>query len=272
MKVEQSKPLTVSRDGATAWLMLNRPDKRNAINDDMLGCFADAMRHACADDEIRTIVLGGNGAGFSAGRDRKDVGAGDAQHVRLEDESLDKTVDLFTDALIMLLECPKPTIAAVHGFALGGGQAMTLACDFVVAESGAKFGNVEITYGFPAALNAVLLGRYLGRRVALEIALSGSLYTAKQFHGLGLVNRLAERGTLQRSTRDFVAMLNDRAPWAVRRTKALMRMSEDAPLPVGMFLGGQLNQLLRLNSVSSNPYGNSASALQQLRKAMKQNT
>lgn len=247
----------VARDEATCVLTLNRPAKKNALNDALLHEFAAAVGEAARDETVRTIVVTGAGECFSSGRDTKDVGADTGATVKLEDRSLDRTVDVFTEALRLLIESPKPTVAAVRGYALGGGQAMTLACDFVVAERGARFGNVEIAYGFPAAMNAVLLGRHIGRRLALEIALTGEVYDAQRYQALGLVNRLAEPGELQRETRTFVEVLNARAPWAVRRTKELMRSAEDAPLASGLFLGGQLNQLLRLNSVASPPYQDS---------------
>jgi enoyl-CoA hydratase/carnithine racemase len=243
-----NEPLIKVHDGATAWLTLNRPDKRNAMNDAMLRALLDALREAIANEAIRSIVVTGAGECFSAGRDLKDAGAGATNAVHLEDSSLDTTVELFTDVLCLLLESPKPTIAAVRGFAMGGGQAMTLACDFVVAESTARFGNVEIAYGFPAAMNAVLLGRHLGRRIALEIALTGTLRSAVDYQALGLVNQLCQPGSLEAATRSFVGVLNERAPWAIRRTKALMRAAEDAPLRSAMEMGNQLNQLLRLNN------------------------
>ena len=156
-------------------------------------------------------------------------------------------VDIFLETLSMLIESPKPTIASVHGMALGGGQALSLACDFVVAERGAKFGNVEMAYGFPAAMNIVLLTRHVGRRVGLEIAMTGDLYSAEQYSDFGLVNRLAEPGTLEAVTRDFVSTLTGRAPWAIQRTKSTYRLAEDMALHGALNVGNQLNQLMRLN-------------------------
>ncbi len=243
-----------AREGATAKLTLNRPAKRNAMSDALLHEFVGLLEEAIADDAVRSILVTGAGACFTSGRDRRDVGTSESARVALEDASLEGTVDLFTDALRRLIDAPKPTIAAVRGFAFGGGQAMTLACDFLVAERDARFCNVEVSYGFPAALNAVLLSRHLGRRRALEIAMKGDVYTAEQWHAFGLVNVLAEPGGLDAAAAAFANGLNERAPWALRRTKALMRAAEDAPLDVGMTMGGQLNQLLRLNAERSSLY------------------
>lgn len=239
---------------ATATLVLNRPAKRNAMSDELLNVFVENLERAIADEEVRTIVIAGAGDCFSAGRDRKDVGTAGSPPVALEDFTLDRTVDLFTNALLRLMSSPKPTVAAVHGFAFGGGQAMSLACDFLVAERHARFGNVEISYGFPAALNSVLLARHLGRRRAMEIAMIGEIYTAEDWNGFGLVNRLAQPGELDAATAAFVQLLNLRAPWAVQRTKALIRSAEEVSLEAGMTMGGQLNQLLRLNAQHSDLY------------------
>ncbi len=247
------------REGATAKLVLNNPKKKNALSDEMLVALNVGLDRALADETVRTIVISGAGDCFSAGRDRKDVGTPGSHRVSLKDGSLDANVELFTDTLRRLINAPKPTIAAVRGFAFGGGQAISLACDFLIAERNARFGNVEIAYGFPAALNAVLLMRQLGRRRALEIAMTGEIHGAEAWHAWGLVNRLAEPGKLDDATAAFAEVLNANASWAVRRTKSLMLACEDVPLAEGMTLGGQLNQLLRLEAERSGLYKDAAS-------------
>ncbi len=194
--------LLVSVESRTAWITLNRPEKRNAMNDTTLIALIATLRSTIADDKVRSIVLTGAGDCFSAGRDLKNLkhlkqpGADGPASVRLEDESLSSTVDLLADAVRVLLASPKPTIAAVRGFAFGGGQTLSLASDFIVAESDARFANVEIANGYPAALNTVLLRRHLGPRMALEIALTGTPRTAVEYRELGLVNRVCEPGAL----------------------------------------------------------------------------
>ncbi len=233
----------VTRQDRAAELTLNRPEKKNAMNDALLEAFVQAVRSANADDGVRAIVIRGAGDCFTSGRDASEF----EQPALMQDMSVDAAVDIFLEALSLLIESPKPTVAAIHGMALGGGQAMSLACDFVVAERGARFGNVEMAYGFPAAMNIALLTRQIGRRRGLEIAMTGDLYTAEQYHDFGLVNRLAEPGGLAEATAAFVGTLTDRAPWAVRRTKTTYRLAEDMALHGALSFGNQLNQLLRLN-------------------------
>ena len=195
------------------------------------------------DDDVRAIVIKGAGSCFTSGRDTSQF----ERAAVLQDMSVDAAVDIFLETLSMLIESPKPTIAAVHGMALGGGQAMSLACDFVVAERDARFGNVEMAYGFPAAMNIALLTRHIGRRRGLEIAMTGDLYSAEQYHTFGLINRLAEPDGLAEATAAFVKTLTDRMPWAIKRTKSTYRLAEDMALHGALNFGNQLNQLLRLN-------------------------
>lgn len=259
-------PVLVTRDGHTARIVLNRPDKKNALNDALLQELLAALRTAVAQDDVHSIVLSGQGDCFSSGRDIKEFG-GD---VALEDASLDHATEVFTQTLSLLIEAPKPTVAAVRGFALGGGQALTLACDFVVAERDARFGNVEMAYGFPAAMNIVLLSQHLGRRLGLEIAMSGELYTAERYRELGLINRLADPGDLDRVTGEFVAMLNRRAPWAVRRTKETFRTVEHMATEGRLHVGNQLNQLLRLASQTRVVHSQDRDVKAALKTAMQQ--
>jgi len=237
-------PVLADQEGHVAILTLNRPAKKNAMSDTMLEQLIDSIQSANRDDTVRAIVITGSGNCFSAGRDISQFD----QKAILQDMSVDRTVDIFLKTLTLLLESPKPTIAAIHGVALGGGQAVSLACDFVVAEAGTKFGNVEMAYGFPAAMNIALLTRQVGRRIGLEIAMTGDLYTAEQYHGYGLVNRLAAAGTLMETTLGFVSTLTERAPWAIQRTKSTYRLAEDMALHGSLNFGNQLNQLLMLNS------------------------
>lgn len=234
----------VARMGATLKLTLNRPAKKNALSNQLLADLNASVDAAIAEPAIKSIVIAGAGPCFSAGRDTKEF----TSAAMLQDQSLDRGQAGFMRLLQTLMDAPKPTIAAVHGFALGGGQAISLACDFVLAERDAVFGNVEMAYGFPAAMNTVLLARHLGRRLGLEIAMTGARYTAQRFYEMGLVNRLAEPGKLEPAIVEFAATLNALEPWSVARTKATYRIAEDQTPQSALHTGNQLNQLLMLQS------------------------
>ena len=116
----------------------------------------------------------------------------------------------------------------------------------LVSKAGAtaRFGTIEMTMGFPAAMNIALLTRHLRRRVALEIAMTGQFYTAERYHALGWINRLAEPGLLSQSVDEFLALLNSLEPWAVARTKQAFRMAEQSTDPVAVHLADELDMLL----------------------------
>jgi enoyl-CoA hydratase/carnithine racemase len=231
------------RKDRISFLTLNRPRKKNAMSNDLLDQLIAELNSAIADEEVNVIVLRGAGDCFTSGRDISQF----QDDSILQDGSIDETVDIFLHALSLLVESPKPTIASIHGLAIGGGQAMSLACDFVVAERGAKFGNIEMAYGFPAAMNIAFLTRHIGRRRGLEIAISGNMYSAEEYERFGLVNRLADLGELEQATLEFASMLASREHWAVRRTKSHYRSSEDMTFSGALTFGNQLNQLLRMN-------------------------
>ncbi|MBK36203.1 MAG: hypothetical protein CME26_11840 [Gemmatimonadetes bacterium] len=241
-----SGPVLVSQQAETAIITLNRPEKRNAVNDEMLLTMIDALNAAIADDDVHSILLSGRGDYFSAGRDIKTRRKDEVGSSPSEDESTNQPVSHksgpFLRALSLLLDCQKPTVAVVQGFALGGGQALTLACDFLVAERGARFGCVEMAYGFPAGMNIALLTRHLGRRLALEIAMTGELYSAERYWEIGLVNRLAQPGELDTTVSSFVEVLNKLEPWAVQRTKNTLRMAIASGDTTAMYIGDELNQ------------------------------
>ena len=262
---DQTEPLVIiTREDHAAIMTLNRPSKKNAMSDALLEELIAAITAANRDDDVRAIVIKGAGSCFTSGRDTSQF----EEVALLQDMSVDAAVDIFLETLSMLIESPKPTIAAIHGMALGGGQAMALACDFVVAERDARFGNVEMVYGFPAAMNIALLTRQIGRRRGLEIAMTGDLYSAEKYHEYGLVNRLAQPGTLAETTTGFVKTLTDRMPWAIKRTKSTYRLAEDMAMHGALNFGNQLNQLLRLNGQLSPVHSHDSEAKRGLKSGI----
>ena len=253
MSVEDN-PIVTRKSGHTLHLIMNRPAKKNAISNAMLDALDDALIGAQRDDDVRTVVLTGAGPVFSSGRDIKEF----TRASGLKDGSLDAGQAAFASVITRFSDMPKPTVAAVRGYAFGGAQALSLACDFVVAEHSAQFGNVEMAFGFPASMNTVLLARHVGRRMGLEIAMTGEPYTAQRYHQLGLVNRLAPDGELDEVVKTFVDLLNSRAPWAVARTKSTFRAAEEMTMRGAIHTGTQLNQLLMLSSQTSSVHSGSS--------------
>jgi cyclohexa-1,5-dienecarbonyl-CoA hydratase len=206
-------PLRIAREGAVARLSLACPPL-NVLDRSLNRALAEAVRAHGADPEVAAIVLdGGASRGFSAGVEVADHVPGRVEGM-LED---------FHGAIRALWDVDCPTLAAVHGFALGGGLELAIACDFVVAEETARLGFPEIALGcYPPAAAAMLPAR-VGWASACELALMGEPLTPRRAHERGLVNRVCRAGTLERATRQFLAPLLEKSPAVLREAKRALR-------------------------------------------------
>jgi enoyl-CoA hydratase len=166
--------------GAVGLITLNRPDVLNALNHalmDQLGAVLDKWQD---DDAVRVLVICGSDRAFAAGADIKEMDAKSAAEM---------TADPHLSRWDLVGRFPKPTIAAVSGFALGGGCELALACDMIVASETAQFGQPEILIGvIPGAGGTVRLAKALGKAKAMELCLTGRRFTAREALELGLVN------------------------------------------------------------------------------------
>ncbi|MEH6360125.1 MAG: enoyl-CoA hydratase [Amylibacter sp.] len=175
--------LIVEIEDHVALVQFNRPDVMNALNAELLGELGQAMTDLDADPKVRAIVLTGNDKAFAAGADIKEMA----------DNSF---VDMFknnflTDDMERFLRCRKPIIAAVSGYALGGGCELAMMCDFILCSETAKFGQPEINLGVMAGLGGTQrLTRIVGKSKAMEMNLTGRLMDAEEAERSGLVSRI----------------------------------------------------------------------------------
>jgi len=156
--------LTTTED-STHVITLNRPDKRNALNDELIAALKDALREAAADETIRAIVIRGAGKDFCSGADlsalQKIASASFEENVE-DARSLAELFELIRNVRV-------PVIAAVHGRALAGGCGLATACDLVIATNTARFGYPEVKIGFVPAMVAAILRRNLGEKKSFEL-------------------------------------------------------------------------------------------------------
>jgi enoyl-CoA hydratase len=184
-----SELVLTERDGAIAVVLLNRPDALNALSDELMEQLVDTLTELDRDDEVRCIVLGGNDKAFAAGA---DIGA----MVNWSYMDVYKT-DYITRNWEALKRTRKPVIAAVAGFALGGGCEIALACDIVVAADTAKFGQPEIKLGaMPGAGGSQRLPRAVGKAKAMDMILTARMMDAQEAERAGLVSRVVPAGKL----------------------------------------------------------------------------
>jgi enoyl-CoA hydratase len=207
-------PVQLSREGRVAILVMDRPEARNAMNMEMTRQLDAAYDELTGDDDTWVVVLTGAGdRAFCAGQDLKEVG-------------LARPPRPNGFGGITQREFPKPLIAAVNGFALGGGFEICLACDLVVAEEHATFGFPEVKRGiFAGAGGLVRIGKRLSMAQALELAMTGEPMSAQRAYELGLVNRVVPSGGSVRAAVQLANVICEAAPLSVRLSKRMIRTS-----------------------------------------------
>jgi enoyl-CoA hydratase/carnithine racemase len=203
--------LLVERDGAVATLTINRPKVLNALNTPTLQEIERALV-ACRDDEaVRVVVFTGSGEkAFIAGADINELSVqtpvGGREHARRGQRVFD-----------LIEQLGKPVIAAINGFALGGGCELAMACTIRIAADTARLGQPEINLGIiPGFAGTQRLARLVGRGRALELLLTGDHVTAQEAHRIGLVNRVVPAADLMNEARALASALAARAPVALR--------------------------------------------------------
>jgi methylglutaconyl-CoA hydratase len=195
-------------------LTLNRPDKRNALNVELLEQLCAAISAAESDASQRVLVLRGAGAVFCSGLDLAEAAQPERAH--LSAEAVGKALRAVATTRLV-------TIAAVQGAAIAGGAGLMSACDLAVATRDAKFGYPEIRRGLVPALIMTFLRRQLRERDAREILLLGKLFDASHAHAIGLINRVvADEPALETEVRTIVSSLLQGAPQALSETKKLL--------------------------------------------------
>lgn len=204
-----------------AELRLNRPEKLNAINGGMLSELATALTKAESDDAVRVIVIAGNGRAFSAGFDL-DLGAppdgvSKAEFLRAE---LRRDYDL----IMRFWDCPKPTIASVHGYCLGSSMEIAAVCDMTIAASDCRFGAPEVCYG--SGIVCLVLPWIVGIKKAKEMLLTGANdFDTNYALGCGLINRVAAPADLKGETDRLARQVAMNDQLAVQLTKRAINAS-----------------------------------------------
>jgi enoyl-CoA hydratase len=208
---DETRTVLLSReDDGLAIITLNRPDKLNALNADTIRQLDAIVREVRDDDAIRAVILTGSGEkAFVAGADIAELskmGPMDGVQVSREGQ----------ETFRMLERLPKPVIAAVNGFALGGGLELAMACHIRVASSKAKFGLPEVKLGIiPGYGGTIRLPRLVGRGRAIELMLTGDMIDAAEAYRIGLVNRVEEPDALLDAARAMARKMVANGPVAI---------------------------------------------------------
>ena len=215
-----------SRDGGVTLLRLNRPEARNALSPEVMEQLAGELERLDPDPEVRCVVIAGSDKVFAAGADIK------AMSERSFAEALRHPAASFWRRLAAI---KTPMIAAVSGYALGGGCELALACDMIVAARGATFGQPEINLGIiPGGGGTQRLARVLGKQRAMEYVLTGKRFDAETARELGLVNRLAAEDTWLDEAMSLAQEVAEKPPIAARLGKQAVLVAEETALSAGI--------------------------------------
>ena len=222
--------IDIERNRAVATLWLNRPDKHNAFDEHLIAAITDALRELADDDSVRVVILAGRGKSFSAGGDldwmRRAASYGYEQN-RADAEQL-------AQMLRTLAELPKPTIARVHGAALGGGMGLACACDIAAASERAFFATSEVRFGLIPATIGPYVVRAIGARQCQRYFQSAERINAERARDIGLVHEVTSTDALDAKIAEITTALLACGPQAQARAKRFIsEISDraiDAPL------------------------------------------
>lgn len=223
--------LLVEQDGGVAIVTINRPKVLNALNGQTIAELGDAMRAFQRDPSVKAIVLTGAGEkSFVAGADINELAVltpiAGKEHARAGQRVFD-----------LIEQLGKPVIAAVNGFALGGGCELAMACTIRLAADTARFGQPEVNLGIiPGYAGSQRLPRLVGKGRALEILLTGDMVPAQRAYEIGLVNRVVPAAELMTEARALAAALASKAPVAVRYILEAVHEGLEMPLAEGQYL------------------------------------
>jgi enoyl-CoA hydratase/carnithine racemase len=238
-----SQVLKYRSEESIAILTLSRPASYNGFNHDLTMSFTTALEHARDDDQIRAVVINGDGPGFSAGADLMDFGKA------TPDEVASYIVNYYAKIVDLVISMPKPVIAAIHGSAAGVATAFALACDFRVMAEDANIRYAFINIGLgPDGGAGWLLARTVGYSKALEIAIEGEKIPAKECLRLGLCNKVTPSGEHLSAAITWAHKLSKRPTFGIGITKASLHHAMDHSLLENIKLEAE-NQAKALRSL-----------------------
>jgi len=228
-------------EGGIARITLNRPEKRNALNAEVIGGLNDALARSAKDPGVRVVLINAAGKDFCAGLDLRalDKGndAGAVEHL--------ETARRLADVLMAIRRHPHPVVAAVQGRALGGGAGIASASDLILAAESASIGYPEVNIGFVPAMVAALLRRAVTEKRMFELLVSGGAVAAPEAKAIGLINQVFADAEFETRVVAYVQNLAAKSASALSLTKQLLYHTDGMTLEKAVEAGVQMNALSR---------------------------
>lgn len=229
-------------EGAVALITLNRPEKRNALNDALINDLKDSLREADADDNVRVVVITGAGADFCSGADLAALQKISESSVTENLEDAQSLMELFA----LMRRVRVPVVAAVRGRALAGGCGLATACDLVLAARSARFGYPEVRIGFVPAMVMAILRRNVSEKRAFELIVRGAEIGADEAERIGLVNRVFEDSEFEEEVETYLASFEKVSRSAVMLSKRLLYHMDGMTFDAALQSGVDVNAIARM--------------------------
>jgi len=234
--------LLTTDDGPIRYLILNRPEKRNALNDALVAALKQALLKADANDNLRAIVIKGVGKDFCSGADLSALQKISESNYEENLEDAQGLAELFS----IIRNVKIPVVSAVHGRALAGGCGLATGCDIVLSTDTARFGYPEVKIGFVPAIVTAILQRNVSEKQAFELITQGFEFSAAEAKGYGLVNRIFAETTFEADVRNYVAVYEKVSRSAVMLSKKLLYEMDGMPFDDALELGSEINAAARM--------------------------
>ena len=231
-----------SVEGAVARITLNRPEKRNALNDAVIAGIKEALRKASADEHVRVVVISGAGKDFCSGADLSALQKIASASVSENSEDARSLLELF----LLIRQLPVPVVAAVTGRALAGGCGLASACDLVLASASARFGYPEVKIGFVPAMVMAILRRNVSEKRAFELITRGEEIGAEQAKEIGLVNRVFSDESFAADVDGYVKRFEELSKQAIALTKGLLYQIDGMAFVEALEAGADVNVIARM--------------------------
>jgi methylglutaconyl-CoA hydratase len=240
--MEENNPVIYAVEGAVALVTLNRPEKRNALDDALVAGLKSALRDADSREDVRAVVVTGAGADFCSGADlsalKKISESGVAENL----EDARSLMELYT----LIRRVRVPVVAAVRGRALAGGCGLATACDIVLASASARFGYPEVKIGFVPAMVMAILRRNVSEKRAFELITRGAEISAAEAERAGLVNQVFEDSEFESKVEAYVAGFERVSRSAVVLTKRLLYQMDGVSFEAALQSGADVNTIARM--------------------------
>ena len=239
---DEGSPVLFTINGSIARITLNRPAKRNALNEALVSALKEALRKAAAEEAVRVAVISGAGQDFCSGADLEVLGKISEASVSENAEDARSLMELFA----LIRQVPVPVVAAVRGRALAGGCGLASACDLLLAASSTRFGYPEVKIGFVPAMVMAILRRNVSEKRAFELITRGAEISANEAREMGLVNHVFSDEEFEDNVDAYARGFEKVSRSAVALTKSLLYQIDGMGFAEALETGADVNVIARM--------------------------